>query len=71
MSFKTTTVYVGVDVSKERLDVFVRWGEAREEGEHFEVPNNEAGIDELLARLEEAGLPRWWFWRLPVTSNVP
>ena len=31
----TTKVYAGVDVSKGRLDVFVRWGEAREEGESF------------------------------------
>ena len=35
--------------------MFVRWGEAREEkGELFDVPNDDAGIDELLARLEEA-----------------
>jgi transposase len=51
----TTKVYAGVDVSKERLDVFVRWGKAREgNGELFDVPNSDAGIDELLARLEEA-----------------
>ena len=51
----TTKVYAGVDVSKGRLDVFVRWGEAREEkGELFDVPNDDAGIDELLARLEKA-----------------
>jgi transposase len=54
----TRKVYAGVDVSKGPLDVFVRWGEAREEeGEPFvDVPNDDdAGIDELLARLEEAG----------------
>jgi transposase len=49
----TTKVYAGVDVSKGRLEVFVRRGEAREEGESFAVPNDEAGIDELLARLEK------------------
>ena len=33
----------------------MRWGEAREEkGELFDVPNDDAGIEELLARLEEA-----------------
>ena len=51
----TTKVYAGVDVSKERLDVFVRWGEPRQKGELFDVPNDDAGIDELLARLEEVG----------------
>jgi transposase len=43
-----------VDVSKGRLEVFVRRGEVREQGEPFAVPNNEAGIEELLARLEKA-----------------
>jgi transposase len=40
---------VGVDVSKGRLDVFVR-----PIGEHFAVPNDGAGIEEILVRLEEA-----------------
>ena len=35
--------------------MFVRWGEAREEGESFAVANDETGIDEILARLQEAG----------------
>jgi transposase len=41
--------HVGIDVSKERLDVcFIP------EGEHFVVANNEAGIQSLLDRLLEA-----------------
>ena len=35
--------------------MFVRWGEPRQKGELFDVPNDDAGIDELLARLEEVG----------------
>ena len=42
-------LYVGVDVCKERLDVSLR-----PTGDSFRVPNDAAGIDELLARLEEA-----------------
>jgi hypothetical protein len=46
-------VYVGVDISKDRLDVFVRRGEA---GRHvdediFIVPHDDAGIDALLLSL--------------------
>jgi hypothetical protein len=45
--------HVGIDVSKERLDVcFIP------EGEHFVVANNEAGIQSLLDRLLEACRPR-------------
>lgn len=41
--------HVGIDVSKERLDVcFIP------EGEHFVVANNEAGIQSLLDRLLQA-----------------
>lgn len=42
-------LYAGVDVSKERLDVSLR-----PTGDSFRVPNDAAGIDELLTRLEEA-----------------
>ena len=42
-------LYAGVDVSKGRLDVSLR-----PTGDSFRVPNDAAGIDELLARLEEA-----------------
>ena len=44
--------YVGVDVSKKRLDVAVRRGGIREET--FEVANDQTGIDEILARLAGA-----------------
>lgn len=50
----TAKVYVGVDVSKGRLDVFVR-----PTAERFSVPNDAAGVDALLARLlEEQEAPR-------------
>jgi len=41
-------VYVGIDVSKARLDVAVR-----PEGSVWSVSNDEAGIAELLERLRE------------------
>jgi transposase len=42
-------VYAGVDVSKGRLEVFVY-----PTAERFSVPNDNSGVDELLARLEES-----------------
>jgi len=53
VSATTTKVYVGVDVSKGRLEVFVA-----PTGERFGVTNDDTGVDELLARLEESSLPR-------------
>jgi transposase len=41
-----TKVYAGIDVSKDRLEVAVRPA-----GERFDVPNDDAGIDELVGRL--------------------
>ncbi|MDQ3965723.1 MAG: IS110 family transposase [Actinomycetota bacterium] len=43
-----TKVYAGIDVSKGRLEVAVRPA-----GERFGVPNDDAGIDELVGRLGE------------------
>lgn len=43
-------VYVGVDVSKEHLDVHVR-----PRGESFRVSREEEGLEELLGRLEALG----------------
>src|SRR5919107_1137087 len=48
----TTKVYAGVDVSKGRLEVFVA-----PTGERFSVPNDDSGVDELLARLDEPSSP--------------
>lgn len=45
-------VYAGVDVSKERLDVSVRRGEAAEH-DGFAVSNDDPGIDALVARLAQ------------------
>ena len=49
MSATTATkVYAGVDVSKRRLEVFVT-----PTGERLNVPNDDSGVDEILARLDE------------------
>ncbi len=58
LSNPTTTaqeVCVGVDVSKDRLDVCVRRGEAgrHDDKDTFVVPHDDAGIDALLSRLVE------------------
>ena len=44
-------VYVGIDVSKDRLDVAVRPG-----GESFAVSRTGAGIDELIERLKSLSI---------------
>jgi transposase len=50
----TTRVYAGVDVSKERLDVCLRWSEPESHEEDvFFVTRDEAGIDTLISRLLE------------------
>jgi transposase len=50
----TTRVYAGVDVSKERLDVCLRWSEPESHEEDvFFVTHDEAGIDHLISRLLE------------------
>src|SRR4030065_166091 len=41
-----TQVFVGLDVSKQHLDVAVR-----PQGRHFVTPNNESGIKQLVKRL--------------------
>jgi transposase len=44
-------IYVGIDVSKDRLDVAIR-----PDGESFVVPRSGAGIDELIARLKSLSI---------------
>ena len=44
-------IYVGIDVSKDRLDVAVR-----PSGESFAVSRNGAGIDELIERLKSLSI---------------
>lgn len=44
----TTPVFVGVDVSKARLDIAVR-----PSGDHWSVPNDDTGIATALARLRD------------------
>ena len=41
-----TQVFVGIDVSKQHLDVAVR-----PQGRHFVTPNNDRGIKQLVKRL--------------------
>lgn len=45
-------LYVGIDVSRERLDAAVRRGGARQES--FAVANDQEGIDALVAHLAQA-----------------
>jgi transposase len=51
----TARVYVGVDVSKDQLDVCVRRGEAQRHNDNssFVVPHDDAGIDTLVSCLLE------------------
>ena len=49
----TEQVYVGVDVSKDRLDVCLRWSEPERHDEAFVVTHDEAGIATLVSRLVE------------------
>ena len=52
MSTKSPVRHVGIDVSKERLDVC-----SLPDGGTFSVANDRAGIDELIARLLEGVRP--------------
>ena len=47
----TARVYVGVDVSKDRLDVCLQWSEPESRQELFAVAHDEAGIDTLVSGL--------------------
>src|SRR3954454_22737749 len=46
------TLYVGIDVSKDRLDVAVRRNGEGVGGESFVVSRDGAGIDDLIGRLK-------------------
>jgi transposase len=48
----TEQVYAGVDVSKDRLDVCLRWSEP-ESHDAFFLTHDDAGIDALVCRLLE------------------
>ncbi len=49
----TAQLYAGVDVSKERLDVCLRRGEAERHNDAFFVLHDDRGIDALVSRLVE------------------
>ena len=55
--------YVGIDVSKDRLDVHVR-----PEGEAFAVARDGEGLAELVERLRPLG-PELWRWKRPAASR--
>jgi hypothetical protein len=75
----TTTVaarlFAGVDVSKDRLDVCLRWSELErpeeEEEEAFVVAyDDDNGIDALVSRLlEERTLCLWSLWPPAASSE--
>lgn len=50
---RTARVYAGVDVSKDRLDVCLRWSEPERGEDVFFVTYDDAGIDTLISRLLE------------------
>lgn len=54
-----TKRFVGIDVAKAQLNVFIR-----PSGESFSVANDEAGIRELLRRLQ-SGVELVILWRRP------
>jgi hypothetical protein len=49
----TAHLYAGVDVSKDRLDVCLRRGEAERHNQAFFVPHDDSGIDALVSSLVE------------------
>jgi hypothetical protein len=78
----TTRLFAGVDVSKDRLDVCLRWSEPERhnEEEAFVIAYDDSGIDALLSRLLEertvlvileatGGFERTVLRRRPVSSR--
>ena len=51
----TARIFAGVDVSKDRLDVCLRWSEpeSHDDEEAFIVAYDDGGIDALVSRLLE------------------
>jgi transposase len=49
-------LYAGVDVSKDRLDVCLRWSEPERREDALVLTHDEAGIDTLVSRLVEEHL---------------
>jgi transposase len=58
-----TQVFVGLDVSKQKLDVAVR-----PQGRHFVTPNNDRGIKQLVKRLAAINLNSL-SWRPPAATS--
>ena len=55
---KATQIYVGIDISKETLDVALRPTDRT-----WQVANTQASIGELAEELRYL-VPTWWSWRL-------
>ena len=54
MTTTTARLFAGVDVSKDRLDVCLRWSEPeRHKEEAFVLAYDDSGIDALISRLLE------------------
>jgi hypothetical protein len=63
-------VYAGVDVSKDRLDVCLRWSEPESHEEDlFFVTHDDAGIDTLVSRFLEERLVLVILERPPAASS--
>jgi hypothetical protein len=67
----TAQVFAGVDVSKDRLDVCLRWSEPERhnEDEAFVVAYDESGIDALVSRLLEERPELVILWRPPAALS--
>jgi transposase len=52
-SMTTAQLYAGVDVSKDRLEVCLRWSGPERHDDTFFVTQDDAGIDTLVSRLAE------------------
>ncbi len=63
---KEFQLFVGIDVSKERLDVAVR-----PTGETWQVPYDAEGIRSLAGCLRELAPHLRWCWKPPVAWNWP
>ncbi len=66
---RTARVYAGVDVSKDRLDVCLRWSEPERREDAFVVTRDDAGIDTLVSRLIEERPTQVSSWRPPAASS--
>jgi hypothetical protein len=60
---------VGVDVSKDRLDVCLQWSEPESREEVFAAAHDEAGIDTLVSGLVKERPMCWCSWKPLAASS--